>query len=108
MNRATWLQDRRMKKFLDVLNRFERRALSTVEAGELLGCSERQFLRHRRRYEEEGADEIVFLDVSASHEGRATLLEVARRTAEVLFVPLTLVWIVVIGTWMVTPWNIFK
>jgi len=43
-----------------------------------------------RRYEEEGADEIVFLDVSASHEGRATLLEVARRTAEVLFVPLTL------------------
>ncbi|MFO0614313.1 MAG: imidazole glycerol phosphate synthase subunit HisF [Polyangiaceae bacterium] len=42
------------------------------------------------RYEAEGADEIVFLDVSASHEGRATLLEVARRTAEVLFVPLTL------------------
>lgn len=43
-----------------------------------------------QRYEAEGADEIVFLDVSASHEGRATLLEVARRTAEVLFVPLTL------------------
>lgn len=43
-----------------------------------------------RRYEAAGADEIVFLDVSASHEGRATLLDVARRTAEVLFVPLTL------------------
>jgi cyclase len=43
-----------------------------------------------KRYEAEGADEIVFLDVSASHEGRATLLDVARRTAEVLFVPLTL------------------
>lgn len=43
-----------------------------------------------KRYELEGADEIVFLDVSASHEGRATLLDVARRTAEVLFVPLTL------------------
>jgi cyclase len=43
-----------------------------------------------RRYEAEGADEIVFLDVSASHEGRATLLDVARRTAEALFVPLTL------------------
>ena len=42
------------------------------------------------RYEAEGADEIVFLDVSASAEGRATLLDVARRTAEVLFVPLTL------------------
>lgn len=59
MNRTALLQDRRMKKFLDVLSRFERRALSTVEAGELLGCSERQFLRHRRRYEEEGLDGLV-------------------------------------------------
>jgi cyclase len=42
------------------------------------------------RYESEGADEIVFLDVSASSEGRKTMLDVARRTAEVLFVPLTL------------------
>ena len=41
------------------------------------------------RYEAEGADEIVFLDVSASAEGRETMLEVVRRTAEVLFVPLT-------------------
>lgn len=41
------------------------------------------------RYEAEGADEIVFLDVSASQEGRATLLDVVRRTAENLFVPLT-------------------
>ncbi len=42
-----------------------------------------------RRYEEEGADEIVFLDISASVEGRGTLLDTVRRTAEVLFVPLT-------------------
>lgn len=41
------------------------------------------------RYESEGADEIVFLDVSASKEKRGTLLEVVRRTAETLFVPLT-------------------
>jgi imidazole glycerol-phosphate synthase subunit HisF len=41
------------------------------------------------RYELEGADEIVFLDISASLEGRATLLETVRRAAEVLFVPLT-------------------
>ena len=41
------------------------------------------------RYESEGADEIVFLDVSASIEERATLLECVRRTAERLFVPLT-------------------
>lgn len=42
-----------------------------------------------RRYELEGADEVVFLDISASAEGRATLLETVRRAADVLFVPLT-------------------
>jgi len=42
------------------------------------------------RYEAEGADEITFLDISASAEDRATLLDVARRTAERLFVPLTI------------------
>jgi cyclase len=42
-----------------------------------------------RRYEAEGADEIVFLDISASAEGRGTLLDTVQRTAEVLFIPLT-------------------
>lgn len=42
------------------------------------------------RYEDEGADEIVFLDISASSEERGTLLDVARRTAERLFIPLTI------------------
>ena len=42
-----------------------------------------------QRYEAEGADEIVFLDISASAEGRRTLLEVVSRTAEHLFIPLT-------------------
>src|SRR5215217_3160197 len=42
------------------------------------------------RYEREGADEVVFLDISASAEERGTLLDVARRTAECLFVPLTI------------------
>jgi cyclase len=42
-----------------------------------------------KRYEMEGADEIVFLDVSASAEGRGTLLDTVQRTAEVLFIPLT-------------------
>jgi cyclase len=40
-------------------------------------------------YEAQGADEIVFLDISASVEGRKTLLHVVERTAERLFVPLT-------------------
>lgn len=42
------------------------------------------------RYEREGADEIVYLDISASAEERATLLDLARRTAERLFIPLTI------------------
>ena len=41
------------------------------------------------RYEAEGADEICFLDISASREDRGTLLDTVRRTAEVLFIPLT-------------------
>jgi cyclase len=40
-------------------------------------------------YDEQGADEICFLDITASHEGRATLYEVVSRTAEQVFVPLT-------------------
>jgi cyclase len=41
------------------------------------------------RYDADGADELVFLDISASHEGRATLLEVVRRVAETVFMPFT-------------------
>lgn len=40
-------------------------------------------------YDREGADELVFLDITASHEGRETMLDVARRTAEQVFIPLT-------------------
>jgi cyclase len=42
-----------------------------------------------RAYDRAGADELCFLDISATHEGRGTLLEVVRRTAEVCFMPLT-------------------
>lgn len=42
------------------------------------------------RYEREGADELTYLDISASAEERATLLDLARRTAERLFIPLTI------------------
>lgn len=41
------------------------------------------------RYADEGADEICYLDISAAPEGRSTLLDVVRRTAENVFVPLT-------------------
>ncbi|MBZ9634957.1 imidazole glycerol phosphate synthase subunit HisF [Clostridium sp. FP1] len=40
-------------------------------------------------YNSEGADEIVFLDITATHEGRETMLDVVRRTAEKVFIPLT-------------------
>jgi len=43
-----------------------------------------------RRYEEEGADELVFLDITASHEGRDTVVELARRTADDVFIPFTI------------------
>src|SRR5205809_3152776 len=41
------------------------------------------------RYEAEGADELVFLDITASHEGRDIMLDVVRRTAAQVFMPLT-------------------
>jgi Winged helix-turn helix len=59
MNRTTWLQDRRMQKFRDVLSRWERKELFALEAGEILGMSERQFRRYRRRYEEDGLAGLV-------------------------------------------------
>ena len=40
-------------------------------------------------YDREGADELVFLDINASHEGRGLMLEVARKVAETVFIPFT-------------------
>jgi cyclase len=42
-----------------------------------------------RTYDKEGADELTFLDISASHEGRATTMEIVSKTAEEVFIPLT-------------------
>jgi cyclase len=42
-----------------------------------------------KRYEADGADELVFLDICASHEGRAIMLEVVRRVSEEIFMPFT-------------------
>jgi cyclase len=51
------------------------------DAGDPVECA--------KRYDEGGADEITFLDITASHEARGTLLDVVARTAEVTFTPLT-------------------
>ena len=42
-----------------------------------------------KAYDRQGADELVFLDITASHEGRAIMLDVVRRTAEAVYLPLT-------------------
>lgn len=42
-----------------------------------------------RRYEQQGADELVFLDISASHEGRDIMADIVRRVAEQIFMPFT-------------------
>jgi cyclase len=42
-----------------------------------------------RRYDAEGADELVFLDITASHEARDILVDIVRRTAEEIYMPLT-------------------
>ena len=52
-----------------------------VDAGDPVGQA--------ARYQEQGADELVFLDVTASSDDRGTMLDVVRRTAETVFIPLT-------------------
>ena len=42
-----------------------------------------------RRYSQLGADEITFLDINATHEGRSTMFDVVERTAEQVFIPFT-------------------
>ena len=42
-----------------------------------------------KEYNAQGADELVFLDITATHEGRGTMLDVVRRTAREVFIPLT-------------------
>jgi cyclase len=57
------------------------RFLDLVDAGDPVAVA--------ARYEAEGADELVFLDITASHEGRAIMLEMVRRVAETVFMPFT-------------------
>ena len=55
--------------------------ISLKDAGDPVDCA--------KAYDEAGADELVFLDITASHEGRKTFIEVVRQTAECVFMPLT-------------------
>ncbi|MEI6156800.1 MAG: HisA/HisF-related TIM barrel protein, partial [Atribacterota bacterium] len=55
-----------------------------------------------RRYEEEGADELVFLDITASYEKRETMVTVAEKVAETIFMPFT------VGGGISTPEHVSK
>ncbi len=55
--------------------------LELRDAGDPVECA--------RQYDRDGADELVFLDITASHEKRGVMLDVVRRTAESVFMPLT-------------------
>jgi cyclase len=56
--------------------------VNLVDAGDPVECA--------IAYEEQGADELVFLDITASHEQRKTIIHVAERTAEEVFMPVTI------------------
>ena len=75
---------RRIKACLDVR---DGRAVKGIQFVDLIDAGDPAALAHR--HAQEGADEIVFLDITATHEGRATLLDTVRRTAQSLFVPFT-------------------
>jgi imidazole glycerol-phosphate synthase subunit HisF len=63
------------------------RVVKGVQFVDLIDAGDPAALAHR--HAQEGADEIVLLDITATHEGRATLLDTVRRTAQQLFVPFT-------------------
>src|ERR1700678_3042905 len=63
------------------------RVVKGIQFVDLIDAGDPAALAHR--HAQEGADEIVLLDITATHEGRATLLETVRRTAQALFVPFT-------------------
>ena len=63
------------------------RVVKGIQFLDLIDAGDPAALAHR--HAQEGADEIVLLDITATHEGRATLLDTVRRTAQSLFVPFT-------------------
>src|SRR5574344_1769597 len=75
------------KRIIPCLDVYEGRVVKGVkfvnlkDAGDPAECAE--------AYSRQGADEIVFLDITATHEKRKTIVEVVKKTAERVFVPLT-------------------
>lgn len=76
-----------MKRVIPCLDVHDGRVVKGVKFVELKDAGDPVELA--RAYDQAGADELVFLDITASHEERPVMLEVARRTAEEVFIPYT-------------------
>ncbi len=76
-----------MKRVIPCLDVHEGRVVKGVKFVELRDAGDPVELAHA--YDKAGADELVFLDITASHEERPVMLDVARRTAEQVFIPYT-------------------
>ena len=75
------------KRIIACLDCRDGRVVKGVQFVDLIDAGDPAQLAHR--HAQEGADEIVLLDITATHEGRATLLDTVRRTAQSLFIPFT-------------------
>ncbi len=75
------------KRIIPCLDVREGRVVKGVQFEDLIDAGDP--VEAARRYDLEGADELTFLDITASHENRDTILDVVRRTAEQVFIPLT-------------------
>ena len=75
------------KRIIPCLDLHDGRVVKGVRFVDLVDAGDP--VEQARFYDASGADEVVFLDISATHEGRATLLDVIRRAADEVFIPLT-------------------
>lgn len=76
------------KRIIPCLDVFEGRVVKGINFVDLRDAGDP--VAQAAVYDREGADELVFLDITATHEGRGTMLEVARRVADTIFIPFTI------------------
>ncbi len=75
------------KRIIPCLDVHDGRVVKGVQFLDLVDAGDP--VEQARYYDASGADELVFLDITATHEGRATMQDVVRRTADQVFIPLT-------------------
>ena len=75
------------KRIIPCLDLHDGRVVKGVQFVDLVDAGDP--VEQARFYDASGADEVVFLDISATHEGRATLTDLVRRAADEVFIPLT-------------------